>query len=84
MNMRCATVKICNGNDSYAVINESDFDSEKHEMYEESEESNEPKEGSKSWLQDELRKLNIEFNDNDKKDVLKSLLDFANKTQSEA
>ncbi len=35
MNMRCATVKICDGNDSYVVINESDFDSKKHEIFSE-------------------------------------------------
>jgi len=34
--MRCPTVKICDGNDSYAVINESDFDSKKHKKFSES------------------------------------------------
>ena len=33
MNMRCETVKICDGGDSYVIINKSDFDEEIHKEY---------------------------------------------------
>ena len=33
--MRCATVKVCDGDKGYIVINESDFDSKQHKKFSE-------------------------------------------------
>jgi len=31
--MKCPTVKICDGKGSFIIINESDFDKEKHTLF---------------------------------------------------
>lgn len=33
--MKCETVKISDGKDSYIIINKEDFDAKKHELYSE-------------------------------------------------
>lgn len=48
MNMRCATVKICGKDDSYIVINESDFDSKIHKVYKEPAKKTAPKKATKT------------------------------------
>lgn len=71
--MICSTVNICAANGSYIVINESDFDEDKHEIFE----PKELKEGSVDWLKAELAVLEVEVPDGAKKADLEILLDDA-------
>lgn len=70
--MRIPTVKVKDAQDGYYVINESDFDKEKHELFES---SKEPKKGSTGWYKQQLDEMNIEYSDSDKKADLKVLYD---------
>jgi len=68
--MICETIKIKNL-DGFIIINESDFDDEKHELFFEKE----LKEGSVEWLKSELKSLGVEFPECAKKTELNYLLD---------
>ena len=72
--MKCDTVKINDGNDSYIVINASDFDESEHEIYEEKEG---PKEGTKDYLKVKLTEMGVEFSEDDKKADLEELYEIA-------
>lgn len=70
--MKCSTVKIKH-DDSYAVINESDFDADEHELYAGSEDG--PKKGTKAWYQMQLAAKGVGFPADASKADLKALLD---------
>jgi len=69
--MKCSTVVIETENGP-VVINESDFDEDQHKLFVE---SNEPKEGTVSWLKSELESLEVEIPEGAKKAELQELLD---------
>ena len=66
------TVKVKDTKDGYYVINESDFDKEKHELFESVKEL---KKGSTAWYKQQLDEMNVEYSDSDKKTDLKALYD---------
>ena len=70
--MRLPTVKVKDNNDGYYIINESDFDEAKHELFDQVKAE---KEGSVPWLKQQLDEMGIKYSDSDKKTDLKSLYD---------
>ena len=62
--MRLDTVKIKDDANSFIVINESDFDKEKHELFTS---DSDAKKRSVKWYQKELDSMNVEYSDQDKK-----------------
>lgn len=70
--MRCPTVKIDDGNGSFIVINEADFDKEIHNEFSEVKTI---KEGSLSWLKQELGSVGIDIPEKAKKSDLEKLLE---------
>ena len=64
------------GNSSAYEIerNESDFDEEKHELFEA---VKEVKKGSTAWYKQQLDELGVEYSDSDKKADLKAVYDSA-------
>lgn len=70
--MRIPTVKVKDATDGFYVINESDFDEEKHELFESVKEL---KKGSTAWYKQQLDEMNVEYSDSDKKADLKALYD---------
>lgn len=70
--MQIPTVKVKDAKDSYYIINESDFDEEKHELFEAAKEI---RKGSTAWYRQQLDEMNIEYSDSDKKADLKALYD---------
>ena len=65
-------LKVKDEKDGYYIINESDFDKEKHELFDQVKAE---KEGSVPWLKQELDQMGIKYSDSDKKTDLKSLYD---------
>lgn len=69
----CKTVKIKAGDD-YAVINESDFDVEIHELFD-APATPTPKEGSVDWLKQEIAAMGQEVPAGAKKADLQAMYD---------
>ena len=70
--MRLPTVKVKDDKDSYYIINESDFDDKKHELFDQVKAE---KEGSVGWYKQQLDEMDVKYSDSDKKTDLKSLYD---------
>jgi len=72
--MGCPTVKVkCENDQGFMIINESDFDKESHEIF--NEEDAAPKEGSKGWHALKLTELGIEFDPAQSAKELKELFE---------
>lgn len=68
--MRLPIVKVKDDNDGYYIINESDFNENIHELFEQ---SLEVKEGSVDWYKQKLDEMKVEYSPSDKKKELKEL-----------
>lgn len=73
---KLCTVKICDGHGDYIVINESDFDADKHDLYQADKPAataDDLKEGSVAWYKAELTARGVEIPQGAKKGDLKAL-----------